>query len=70
MFKAPLKYSNYKRSRQYKKALWDKGIDIKTINTEGAYIVRKDGLLFTENKFKEDADLKDISINNNFKFPN
>ena len=68
--KAPLKYSNYKRSRQYKKALWDKGIDIKAINIEGAYIVREDGLPFMEDKPKEDADLKDISINNSLKFSN
>ena len=68
--KALLKYSNYKRLRQYKQALWDKGIDIKAINIEGAHIVREDGLLFAKNKFKENTDFKDISINNNLKFPN
>ena len=68
--KAPLKYSNYKRLRQYEEALQDKGIDIKAINIEGAYIIKENGLLFMEDKFKEDADLKDININNNFKFPN
>ena len=68
--KALLKYSNYKRLRQYKEALWDKGINIKAINAEGAYIVKEDGLLFIKDKLKEDADLEDISINNDFKFPN
>ena len=68
--KAPLKYSNYKRSRQYKEALWDKGINIKAINAEGTYIIKEDGLLFAEDKFKKNADLKDISVNNNLKFPN
>ena len=68
--KALLKYSNYKRLRQYKQALRDKGIDIKAINVEGAYIIREDRLPFTEDKPKEDADLKDIYINNGLKFPN
>ena len=68
--KAPPKYSNYKRSRQYKKALRDEGIDIKVIDIEGACVIKKDGLLFTEDKPKENADLENISINNDFKFPN
>ena len=68
--KALPKYNNYKRLRQYEEALQDKGIDIKAIDIEGACIIREDRLLFIKNKFKEDADLKDISINNNFKFPN
>ena len=68
--KTPLKYNNYKQLKQYKEALQDKGIDIKAINTEGAYIIKEDGLLFAKNKFKENTDFKDISINNNLKFPN
>ena len=68
--KVLLKYSNYKRLRQYKQALWDEGIDIKPISIEGAYIVREDGLPFTEDKPKEDVDLKDMDINNSLKFPN
>ncbi len=68
--KALLKYSNYKRSRQYKQALQDKGIDIKAINIEGTYIIREDGLPFMEDKLKEDIDLKDIGINNGLKFLN
>ena len=68
--KAPPKYSNYKQSRQYKEALQDKGIDIKAINAEGIYIVREDRLLFIKNEPEENADFKDISINNNFKFYN
>jgi hypothetical protein len=68
--KAPPKYSNYKRSRQYKEALQDKGINIEAINAESTYIIREDRLLFIENKPEENTDLKDISINNDFKFFN
>ena len=68
--KAPLKYNNYKRLRQYKQALQDKGINIKAINIEGAYIIREDRLLFVENKPKEDVNLKDIGVNNGLKFLN
>ena len=68
--KALLKYSNYKRLRQYEKALQNKSIDIKAINIEGAYIIKKDGLFFIKDKPKEDTDFKDISVNNNLKFPN
>ena len=68
--KAPPKYSNYKRSRQYEEALRDKGIDIEAIDAEGACVVREDGLPFTEDEPEEDADLEDISVNNNLEFPN
>ena len=68
--KALLKYSNYKRSRQYKQALQDKSINIKAINVEGAYIVKEDGLPFVEDEPEEDVDLKDIGINNSLEFLN
>ena len=68
--KAPPKYSNYKRSRQYEEALRDKGIDIEAIDAEGACVVREDGLPFAEDEPEEDADLEDISVNDDLKFPN
>ena len=68
--KALPKYSNYKQLKQYKQALWDKGINIKIINVEGAYIVKKDRLLFAKNKSKEDTDFKYINVNNGLKFSN
>ena len=68
--KAPLKYSNYKRLSQYKQALQDVGINVNALNAVGARIVREDGLPFIEDKPEEDADLKDINIKANLKFPN
>ena len=68
--KALLKYSNYKRLSQYKQALQDIGIDINAFNIAGVYIVRENGLPFTENQLEEDVDFKDINIKANLKFPN
>ena len=68
--KALLKYSNYKRLSQYKQALWDVGININALNAAGTSIVRENGLPFIEDKPEEDADLKDINVKANVKFPN
>jgi len=68
--KALLKYSNYKRSSQYKQALWDGGIDVNAFNAAGTGIVRENRLPFIEDEPEEDADLKDINIKANVEFPN
>ena len=68
--KTLLKYNNYKRSSQYKQALWDIGININALDITGTYIVKEDGLPFIKDQLEEDADFKDINIKANFKFFN